>query len=926
MDTDEDTSTPNFHEDRPLTENENDTVEMFQNDTFARSLPPALLLDSLPTIHSNTMESKQDTLLSDPFIKPCIREGLQGNEMTDVNKRSTIPSSLSNDRNEHCTAKNRPKTPAEGPQHLDVHTMDDSNFLMHSTHRDDVVWEHGILSPSLIKHDSIESFIRDTYMDAEDDQESDENPDECGIIAIGIPTKAGSNYISDENTILMDGEEKEEEELLPSSQDADQLAISAIVALNVAELEHNNTKKSKKIVTDDGVPMIAMIRNPTTEIAHKEATNATGVDMSFARSTSIYTDKKKSGEGSFKRSGDVGAIKSQTTCTQLSLASPLPAKSERTNDEAVRSPIYGFRATQGLLDSFISDSSEDENDDLEAQAGIPVVLPGAFAMIGMDNEIGRQITGYDSGFDGDDSDAASSGILEPPPLPEEEQHPQVFEQEEESMTAADHSLVVEGIEAELHEEHEEIFVEGQVFIGETEVIETVPVWYNSRFFKVFFVSAIAGTAAIVSAVTITNSHNNGSNLREATSTSLSGHDGWNILGSDLVGPTDDNQNLFGQSISLSSNGQRLVVGVPGFDASIRDIKVGQARVYDWNGTTWEMFAAINGPSMGSQAGSSVALSKDGRRTAIGSPGWANGIGQVSVYDEPPTGSNATKWIEVREAILGNFTKGESPSFGTSVGLSWDGTIVAVAAPFAERTIGTNVGVVRVYHENNSIWNQQGSDLEGEIVSGVFGLSLSLSSSGARIAIGGPSGVGSKVGLVKVFDFIGSDWTNVGQTLTATDEASTCFGYAVSLSDDGSVLAIAASGPEPNLGLVQVYRIVDDRWTQIGGAMGGSSQSNAFLGQSLSLSSGGDVIAIGSPKGDGLVAGSGKINVFKYDGNSWSQAHGDIRGSAEGDAFGSSVAISGSGKIIAGGAPNFNFDGIQGNEGRVQIYQIEQEST
>ena len=925
MSTDEDTSTTTSLEQGLLTGSENDTVEMLQVGSFAPRLPPALLLDSLLIINSNSMNTTQETLLSDQCIKPRTCEGHQGNQMIEEEKGIPMASPQNSHRYEHCTSKNRIEPSTDGPQHPDVHTKDDSNYLLHSTHRDAVVWEPRVLSPSRIKHDSIESFICDTDMDAEDDQESDEVLDECGIIAIGIPTRTGIFFISDENTVLQDVEKKEDVPF-PNSQDADQIAISAIIALNVAETEHNNTEKSKKVGTDEGVPMIATIRNPTTEIAHKDATFLTGVDMSIAKSTSTFLDQKKSGENLVGRLGDVGVIKSHTIYTQLSLASPLPAKSELTNDEVLRSPAYGLRNTQGLLDDFVSDSSEDGYDDLEAQAGIPVVLPGAFAMIGMNNEIGRQVTGYDSGFDGDESDGASSGILEPPPLPEEEQHFQIFEQEEETVSAAEHSLVAEGIEAELHEEHDELFVEGQVFIDETEVIETVPVWYKSRFLRVFFVSAIAGTAAIVSAVTITNNHTDGSNLRGATAVALTGHEGWNILGSDLLGPTDDNPNLFGQSIALSSNGQRIVVGVPGFDASIRDIKVGQARVYDWNGTAWEMFGAIKGPSMGSQAGSSVALSKDGSRFAMGSPFWANRIGQVSVYNEPATGSNASEWVEIGEALLGNFTKGESPSFGTSVGLSKDGTTLAVAAPFAERPIGTNVGVVRVYHENNSTWNQHGSDLEGEIVSGVFGLSLSLSSSGERIAIGGPSGVGSKVGLVKVFDFIGSEWTHVGQTLTATDDASTSFGYAVSLSDDGSVLAIASSGPELTIGLVQVFHIIDERWTQVGGSISGSSQTKAPLRQSISLSSGGDVIAIGSQQGDGLVASIGKIQVFKYDGNSWIQVRGDIAGSDKGDAFGTAVALSGVGNIIAGGAPNYNINGIQGNVGRVQIYQIEQEPT
>ena len=64
--------------------------------------------------------------------------------------------------------------------------------------------------------------------------------------------------------------------------------------------------------------------------------------------------------------------------------------------------VYGTRRTrEGLID----DEDEDDDEDLEAQAGIPVVMPGAFAMEGMDAAPGRQVTGYDSGFDNSDSES-----------------------------------------------------------------------------------------------------------------------------------------------------------------------------------------------------------------------------------------------------------------------------------------------------------------------------------------------------------------------------------------------------------------------------------------------------------------------------------------------------------------------------------------
>jgi WD40 repeat protein len=347
-------------------------------------------------------------------------------------------------------------------------------------------------------------------------------------------------------------------------------------------------------------------------------------------------------------------------------------------------------------------------------------------------------------------------------------------------------------------------------------------------------------------------------------------------------------------------------------------------LFEWNGETWDVIQSFNGPGAGAEGGSSVALSRDGRRTVIGAPFWADGIGQVAIYEQQVTDGNADdEWIQVGQPILAGNLKGDSPAFGTSVTMSKDGTILAVSAPYAQSSDGIliNAGVVRVYQEKNSVWNQMGSDLEGDAMSSVFGTSIALSADGMRIAVGSPSGAGSKSGLVNVFDFERSEWTSVGQILTASDDSTTNYGFSLALSDDGLILAVGALGKQQatSSGVVQVYRIMEDEWFALGKAMLGTNPSDHF-GKSVALSADGQTIAIGSPRADGVVVGTGKVTVLKYNGMSWIQEKGVISGSSNGEALGSSVAISGLGKVVAGGAPNYNFDGLQSNVGKVQIYR------
>ncbi len=62
--------------------------------------------------------------------------------------------------------------------------------------------------------------------------------------------------------------------------------------------------------------------------------------------------------------------------------------------------------------------------------------------------------------------------------------------------------------------------------------------------------------------------------------------------------------------------------------------------------------------------------------------------------------------------------------------------------------------------------QVGADIDGEAVSDYSGNSVSLSSDGSRVAIGatGNDGNGFNSGHVRVYTFKGVTWTQVGQDI------------------------------------------------------------------------------------------------------------------------------------------------------------------
>ena len=75
--------------------------------------------------------------------------------------------------------------------------------------------------------------------------------------------------------------------------------------------------------------------------------------------------------------------------------------------------------------------------------------------------------------------------------------------------------------------------------------------------------------------------------------------------------------------------------------------------------------------------------------------------------------------------------------GYSVSFSSDGTIVAIGAIYNDGN-GSQPGHTRIYVWEESSWSQLGEDIDGEAADDNSGLSVSLSADGTVVAIGATS--------------------------------------------------------------------------------------------------------------------------------------------------------------------------------------------
>jgi uncharacterized protein (DUF736 family) len=327
------------------------------------------------------------------------------------------------------------------------------------------------------------------------------------------------------------------------------------------------------------------------------------------------------------------------------------------------------------------------------------------------------------------------------------------------------------------------------------------------------------------------------------------------VGSDIDGESENDRS--GLSVSLSSDGTRAAIGA--YDNDGNGSNAGHVRVYDWNGTAWVQAGSdIDGEAANDRSGHSVSLSSDGTRVAIGAygnDGNGSSAGHVRVYDW-----NGTAWVQAGSDIDG---ESENDRSGYSVSLSSDGTRVAIGAYHNDGN-GSYAGHVRVYDWNGTAWVQVGSDIDSEAAGDQSGISVSLSSDGTRVAIGAfyNDGNGSYAGHVRVYDWNGTAWVQAGSDIDG-EAAYDSSGHSVSLSSDGTRVAIGANGNDgggDGSGHVRIYDWTDGAWVQFGSDIDGEAAYD-YSGVSVSLSSDGTRVAIGAYGNDGNGSSAGHVRIY-----------------------------------------------------------------
>ena len=131
-------------------------------------------------------------------------------------------------------------------------------------------------------------------------------------------------------------------------------------------------------------------------------------------------------------------------------------------------------------------------------------------------------------------------------------------------------------------------------------------------------------------------------------------------------------------------------------------------------------------------------------------------------------------------------------FGGLVALSGDGKTALVAATNDSPRNVFRAGAVWVFVRSGEGWTQQGEPLTGSgEASSYFGTGLALSANGNTALIGSDGG-GSKAEPAYVFARTGTKWSLQAEVKGSTETSTAHFGSSVALSEDGNSAIVGAS--------------------------------------------------------------------------------------------------------------------------------------
>jgi hypothetical protein len=396
------------------------------------------------------------------------------------------------------------------------------------------------------------------------------------------------------------------------------------------------------------------------------------------------------------------------------------------------------------------------------------------------------------------------------------------------------------------------------------------------------------------------------------------------IGSTITGLTG----LFGQrdglghSVDINDAGDRVVVGSPYADNDFFDaftLNTGKVQVYQFNGASWvQLGQNLVGVSINDYFGWCVSMNSSGSRIAVGyyGGGGSSDRGETKIYEW-----SGTQWDQIGQTISGLNVDDWS---GWSIQLNSAGNRIAIGERLSDGG-GSDSGGVRVFEYDGSLWVQMGSTINGKAASDELN-TVSINAAGDVIvygAVGADVPGTTNAGVVRAYNWDGTTWNQIGQDIYGGGDNTFALGISLSLNSNGDIFAVGMYSAEG--GRVYVYKYNGSQWENLGQPL---INDNSYItyGLAISLNGKGDRLAIGQPQYlyvAPFIPAVGQVFVYTYNDFYWEKTINNIVGeyqiSGQSTRFGWSLSLNDGGDKLIVGA-----DLIRGGEAK--IYQLPSLST
>lgn len=241
-------------------------------------------------------------------------------------------------------------------------------------------------------------------------------------------------------------------------------------------------------------------------------------------------------------------------------------------------------------------------------------------------------------------------------------------------------------------------------------------------------------------------------------------------------------------------------------------------------------------------------------------------------------------------------------FGKNLSINGTGEYL-ISGARNEDTVASNAGAAYIFKRTESTWSQQAklTASDGQASDG-FGYDVEISKDGNYAIVGawfedgGSGDPTSNAGAGYVFVRSGSSWTQQAKLVASDAGVGYLLGLHVSINEDGTYVALGASGEDTNgtdSGAVYIFVRSGSSWSQQQKIEQNPSYSTQRFSK-VSLNSDGTYLLAGATnvQGPPNFNGQGAVYVFTRSGSTWTQQQGPIFTSdgQSSDTFGHSIAI------------------------------------